>query len=178
MTFKTLLAAGALSLALGGTAGAGTIVFSASADYSGPFADVMPDAMAGLRATIDWWNREVGADLGVDVDLRIYDMRYDPAVIARTSPAILSSDAPVMHLGFGSPDLTTLMGRLPQDRVPMLIGTAMVGLVWRPGAGTSRCGPPTAMNSPACSRIFRSRRGMCCASPPSRPRTRPGSSIR
>src|SRR5690554_5650410 len=27
-----------------------------------------------------------------------------------------------IHLGFGSPDLTTLMSRLPQDRVPMLIG--------------------------------------------------------
>ena len=37
-----------------------------------------------------------------------------------------------MHLGFGSPDLTTLMKRLPADKVPMLIGTAMVGLVWQP----------------------------------------------
>ena len=25
------------------------------------------------------------------------------------------------------------MGRLPQDKVPMLLGTAMVGLVWKPG---------------------------------------------
>lgn len=133
MTIKTFLSAGLVSLALTtASVQAETIVFSASADYSGPFADVMPDAMAGLNATIDWWNREVGAGLGVEVDLRIYDMRYDPAVIARTWPSILSSDQPVMHLGFGSPDLTTLMGRLPQDRVPMLIGTAMVGLVWQP----------------------------------------------
>lgn len=133
MRLKTILGAAAVSLAFAHTAASQTYVFSASADYSGPFADVMPDAMAGLRATINWWNAEVGADLGVDVDLRIYDMRYDSAVIARTWPSILSSDEPVIHLGFGSPDLTTLMGRLPQDRVPMLIGTAMVGLVWRPG---------------------------------------------
>lgn len=136
MKLRISLAAGALALGLsGGFSGpsqAETYVFSASADYSGPFADVMPDAMAGLRAAVDWWNHEVGAGLGVDVDLRIYDMRYDSAVIARTWPAILSSDNPVIHLGFGSPDLVTLMGRLPQDRVPMLIGTAMVGLVWRP----------------------------------------------
>lgn len=133
MTIRTLLASAAMALALGGTASAGTVVFSASADYSGPFADVMPDAMAGLKTTVDWWNKEVGAGLGVEVDLRITDMRYDPAVIAREWPAILSKDSPVMHLGFGSPDLTTLMGRLPNDKVPMLIGTAMVGLVWKPG---------------------------------------------
>lgn len=132
MKLKTLLLAGALALTMG-AAEAKTYVMSASADYSGPFADVMPDAMAGLKATIDWWNREVGAGLGVDVELKIYDMRYDSAVVAKTWPAILKGDQPIMHLGFGSPDLVTLMKRLPNDKVPMLLGTAMVGLVWAPG---------------------------------------------
>lgn len=132
MKIKTILAAGLLALGMTNTAAAQTYVFSASADYSGPFADVMPDAMAGLRATIDWWNATTGDEMGVNVDLRIHDMRYDASVIARTWPTILSSERPVIHLGFGSPDLTTLMGRLPNDRVPMLIGTAMVGLVWQP----------------------------------------------
>src|ERR1700684_3287239 len=107
-------------------------VMSASADYSGPFADVMPNAMSGLLAINTWWNKEVGEKLGVKVDIKITDMRYDAAVIARTWPSILSRDKPIMHLGFGSPDLTTLMKRLPNDKVPMLIGTAMVGLVWQP----------------------------------------------
>lgn len=133
MKLKTLLAASAFSLAAAGASWGETYVMTASADYSGPFADVMPDAMAGLKATIDWWNANTGKDLGVDVQLKIYDMRYDGAVIAKTWPAILSGDKPIMHLGFGSPDLTTLMGRLPNDKVPMLIGTAMVGLVWKPG---------------------------------------------
>src|SRR6201992_2907516 len=107
-------------------------VMSASADYSGPFADVMPSAMSGIQAVVAWWNKDVGAKLGVKVDVKIYDMRYDAAVIARTWPSILSRDKPIMHLGFGSPDLTTLMKRLPNDKVPMIIGTAMVGLVWQP----------------------------------------------
>ncbi|MCC5986354.1 MAG: ABC transporter substrate-binding protein [Pararhodobacter sp.] len=132
MRIKTILAAGVLGLGMANAAAAQTYVFSASADFSGPFADVMPDAMSGLRATVDWWNATTGEELGVNVDLRIHDMRYDASVIARTWPTILSSENPVMHLGFGSPDLTTLMGRLPNDRVPMLIGTAMVGLVWQP----------------------------------------------
>jgi branched-chain amino acid transport system substrate-binding protein len=37
-----------------------------------------------------------------------------------------------MHLGMGSPDLVGLMKRLPEDQVPMLMPTAMVGLVWAP----------------------------------------------
>lgn len=132
MTLKATLMAGAAALALAGPGLAETYTMTASADYSGPFADVMPDAMAGLKAMVDYWNAEVGEGLGVDVDLKIHDMRYDSAMIARTWPSILSGDQPIMHLGFGSPDLVTLMGRLPNDKVPMLLGTAMVGLVWQP----------------------------------------------
>ncbi len=132
MKLRAMLMAGAATLALSGAAVAEDYTITASADYSGPFADVMPDAMAGLNAMVDYWNAEVGEDLGATVNLKIYDMRYDSAVVARTWPSILSSDDPIMHLGFGSPDLVTLMGRLPNDKVPMLLGTAMVGLVWKP----------------------------------------------
>jgi ABC-type branched-subunit amino acid transport system substrate-binding protein len=123
-----IYAAGALPAA------AAEYVMSASADYSGPFAGVMPNAMAGINAVSDWWNKDVGSKLGVTVRIKIYDMRYDPSVIARTWPSILSSDKPILHLGFGSPDMSTLMKRLPNDKVPMLIGTAMVGLVWTPNS--------------------------------------------
>jgi branched-chain amino acid transport system substrate-binding protein len=122
----------AVAIILAPTARAAEYVMSASADYSGPFADVMPSAMSGIKAVTNWWNKDVGQKLGVKVNIKIYDMRYDAAVIARTWPSILSSDSPIMHLGFGSPDLTTLMKRLPSDKVPMIIGTAMVGLVWQP----------------------------------------------
>src|SRR3954464_7240269 len=129
LAVSTVLAA---ALALPQPARSAEYVMSASADYSGPFADVMPSAMSGITAIANWWNKEVGQKLGVKVDVRISDMRYDAAVIARTWPSILSRDKPIMHLGFGSPDLTTLMKRVPNDKVPMLIGTAMVGLVWQP----------------------------------------------
>ena len=54
------------------------------------------------------------------------------SVVASTWPSILATDKPIMHLGFGTPDLITLMKRLPGDKVPMLMSTAMVGLVWKP----------------------------------------------
>ncbi|MGE3066254.1 MAG: ABC transporter substrate-binding protein [Hyphomicrobiaceae bacterium] len=132
MKFKRTLLAAAMLAASSLSAPAADYIFSASADYSGPFADVMPNAMSGINAVANWWNAEVGKKLGVNVQVKIYDMRYDPAQIAKTWPSILSSDHPIMHLGFGSPDLVTLMKRLPGDKVPMLIGTAMVGLVWVP----------------------------------------------
>jgi ABC-type branched-subunit amino acid transport system substrate-binding protein len=132
MTLRRTALAAAFLAATALPAASAEYVMSASADYSGPFADVMPNAMSGINTIVDWWNREVGEGLGVKVNVKIYDMRYDPAVIARTWPSILASDKPILHLGFGSPDLTTLMKRLPDDKVPMLIGTAMVGLVWTP----------------------------------------------
>jgi len=125
MTIKLKLILAAAALAVAQPTFAAEYVMSASADYSGPFADVMPNAMSGLIAINNWWNKEVGEKLGVKVDIKITDMRYDAAVIARTWPSILSRDKPIMHLGFGSPDLTTLMKRLPNDKVPMLIGTTV-----------------------------------------------------
>lgn len=131
MKLNIMLAAG-LAVLWAGAADAKTYVMTASADFSGPFADVMPNNVAGLKAIVKYWNETKGAELGVDVDLKVYDMRYDGAVVAKTWPAALASDSPIMHLGFGSPDLVTLMGRLPNDKVPMLLGTALVGLVWKP----------------------------------------------
>lgn len=132
MAFRTTFAAAAMLAAVSLPAYAAEYTMSASADFSGPFADVMPNAMSGIESVTAWWNKEVGTKLGVKVNIKIYDMRYDAAVIARTWPSILSRDQPIMHLGFGSPDLTTLMTRLPNDKVPMLIGTAMVSMVWKP----------------------------------------------
>ena len=88
----SILAAAMLAASSFGTQAA-DYVFSASADYSGPFADVMPNAMSGINAVADWWNKEVGQKLGVNVKVKIYDMRYDPAQIAKTWPAILSRRA-------------------------------------------------------------------------------------
>lgn len=130
MKLRAMLLAGAIGVLSSLPASAAEYVMSVSADFSGPFANVMPDAMSGVKSVIKWWNKEVGAGIGVTVVPKIYDMRYDAAVIAKTWPSILSSDKPIMHLGFGSPDLVTLMKRLPNDKVPMLLGTAMVGLVW------------------------------------------------
>ncbi|ADZ69504.1 ABC transporter substrate-binding protein [Polymorphum gilvum] len=132
MRLKSMLLAATLAAVMSLPAAAKDYVISASADYSGPFADVMPNAMAGINAVADWWNKAVGDKLGVKAQIKIYDMRYDAAVVAKTWPAILSADAPIAHLGFGTPDLVTLMKRLPNDKVPMIMGTAMVGLVWAP----------------------------------------------
>ena len=57
---KQSLVAAAIVIAGAVPARAAEYVMSASADYSGPFADVMPSAMSGIQAVANWWNKEVG----------------------------------------------------------------------------------------------------------------------
>ena len=61
---KQSLAAAAIVVVGVFPARAAEYVMSASADYSGPFADVMPSAMSGIQAVANWWNKEVGKGLG------------------------------------------------------------------------------------------------------------------
>jgi branched-chain amino acid transport system substrate-binding protein len=126
------LSAAALLTFAPASAMAADYVMSASADFTGPFADVAPSTVSGIRAIAAWWNDTKGKELGTNVDIKVHDMRYDASVVASTWPSILAADKPIMHLGFGTPDLITLMKRLPGDKVPMLMSTAMVGLVWKP----------------------------------------------
>jgi len=109
-----------------------TYTFSNSVDFTGPFADVMPSWHSGHRAMAAWWNDTRGRELGAKVVLKVHDMHYDTAVTAQSWPGILASDKPVLHMGMGTPDLIGLMKRLPDDKVPMTMPTAMVGLVWAP----------------------------------------------
>jgi len=128
-----LAAAVAASLAIGVDARAETVYnFSVSVDYTGPYAAVMDSWHGGQVAMVDWWNKTRGKELGVRVNLKTYDMRYNPSVVAQNWPSILSGDKPILHLGMGAPDLISLMKRLPEDKVPMIMGTAMVGTVWVP----------------------------------------------
>ena len=72
-------------------------VMSASADFTGPFADVMPSTVSGIRAIAAWWNDTKGKELGTNVDIKVHDMRYDASVVASTWPSILSTDKPIRH---------------------------------------------------------------------------------
>lgn len=108
--------------------------FSNAVDFTGPFADVMPSWHSGHTTMVAWWNDTRGKELGAQVVLKVHDLRYDTAVTAQTWPSILATDKPVLHLGMGTPDLVALMKRLPDDKVPMTMPTAMVGLVWAPNS--------------------------------------------
>ena len=128
-----MLAAGAFALlsATGQPAQAQTNYnVSISLDYSGPFAAVMDSWYGGQQSVFDWWNETRGKNLGVKLNVKTYDMRYDASQVARTWPQILADDKPIVFLGMGTPDLVSLMKRLPADKVPMIMGTAMVAPLW------------------------------------------------
>lgn len=122
-----LLGAGAMT-----AAAETTYNVSVSLDYTGPFANVMDSWWGGQQSVFDWWNDTRGRQLGIKLNVKTYDMRYDPSVVARTWPQIVSQDKPIVFLGMGTPDLISLMKRLPEDKVPMIMGTAMVAPLWTP----------------------------------------------
>lgn len=117
----------------GTAAGAKTYNQAWLVDYSGPYADVYDELQDAREATNNWWNKEVGADLGVQLKGKTYDHRYDAAQVASMWPGILSEISPIMALGVGGPDVAALQQRLPQDKVPMLMNTAGYGYAWTPG---------------------------------------------
>lgn len=105
---------------------------SASCDFSGPYADMFLPMDNGRKIVLAWWNETVGKKLGVKLNYKPYDMRYDATIVASTWPGILSGDKPLSHLGEGGPSVAALMQRLPKDKIPMFMSTATYGYIWLP----------------------------------------------
>jgi branched-chain amino acid transport system substrate-binding protein len=103
-----------------------------SVDYTGPYGVIMPQFETSRKAFFAWWNETKGKELGINVKVKAYDMRYDPSVVASTWPGILTGDKPIAHMGLGGPDVAALMKRLPKDKVPMIMSTATYGFIWVP----------------------------------------------
>lgn len=121
-----------LGLALGAAAQAETKYGIASlGDYTGPYTAVFPQMNMGREAVIAWWNKAVGAGLGIQVTTKTFDTRYDAAATASLWPGIKAELSPIAIFGLGGPDVAALQQRLPEDGVPMLMGTAAYGFGWR-----------------------------------------------
>lgn len=101
-------------------------------DFSGPFASVMPFFAGARESVLSWWNAEQGAKLGVKLELKPFDTRYDTAQTASLWPGVLASTKPVIGFSLGGPDTAALQQRLPNDKVPMILGSASNGFGWRP----------------------------------------------
>jgi len=103
-----------------------------SGDYSGPYADVMPRASGCYNAFIDYWNDTTGKDIGVKLITKIYETRYDPAMVASVWPGVKEELNPLTWLGIGGPDVAALRERLPDDKIPMTLTTGVYGFMWTP----------------------------------------------
>lgn len=101
-------------------------------DFSGPYAGVFAEWMQARETTLAWWNKEVGSKLGVHIDLKQYDNRYDTAQTASLWPTVKAELKPILIFGVGAPDVAALQQRLPDDKIPMFMGTAGYGYAWKP----------------------------------------------
>ncbi|MDP2743402.1 MAG: ABC transporter substrate-binding protein [Hydrogenophaga sp.] len=133
-TFLKLTTALATGLLLNAPAHAQTttINVAAFADFAGPYANVMQQMQGGRLAVIEWWNKEVGSKLNVQIVVKTFDTRYDVAQTASLWPGIKAEVKPAILLGLGGPDAAALQQRLPEDKIPMLMSTATYGFGWKP----------------------------------------------
>jgi branched-chain amino acid transport system substrate-binding protein len=122
-----------ISLLLGQKVGAATIYnISSSVDLSGGYADTGKSAPSYQKIFLAWWNQEIGKDIGVQLNVNVRDSHYDSTVVASYWPGVLSSEKPIIYMGFGGADVNALMKRLPQDKVPMVNNTGAYGYIWKP----------------------------------------------
>lgn len=128
---KAVTAAGIAAASLAPAAAQTVYQVPALSDYSGPFAAIMPMVGPGREGVVNWWNAEVGAKIGVKLDMKTYDTRYDTAQTASLWPGVLATK-PLIGLSLGGPDVSALQQRLPTDKVPMILGSAATGFSWRP----------------------------------------------
>jgi len=101
-------------------------------DFSGSWAQLFKAWIPMQKAVFAWWNDTEGNRLGVELELKHYDGRYDSSVIASMWPGILAECKPIIALGGGGADVAALQQRLPSDKVPVIYGTATYGYGWRP----------------------------------------------
>ncbi|MAW88102.1 MAG: ABC transporter substrate-binding protein [Nitratireductor sp.] len=101
-------------------------------DFSGPYADIMPVLASGRETVFNWWNETRGKELGVTLNFKNYETRYDAAQVASLWPGIKSELNPIAVVGLGGPDVAALSERLPEDKIPMFMSTAAYGFAWKP----------------------------------------------
>lgn len=109
-----------------------TINIASLADFTGPYANVMPEWAGARAAVFEWWNKEVGSKLNAQLAIKTFDTRYDVAQTSSLWPGIKAELKPVLVLGLGGPDAAALQQRLPEDKIPMLLATAAYGFGWKP----------------------------------------------
>lgn len=129
---RAVLAGAAFGAALAPVQAQSTYQIPSLSDFSGPFSSVMPFFAGARESVLSWWNAEQGAKLGVKLELKPFDTRYDTAQTASLWPGVLASTRPIIGFALGGPDTAALQQRLPTDKVPLILGSASNGFAWRP----------------------------------------------
>lgn len=102
-------------------------------DFVGPYADIAAPVFNGREAVIRWWNAEIGKDLGINLTVKNFDTRSDPAQAASLWPSI-SAEKPIALMSFGASDAMPLRDRLAEAKVPLFFGGAVPIPLWLPDA--------------------------------------------
>jgi branched-chain amino acid transport system substrate-binding protein len=138
-------AAVALVIASGTCAATAEVEYNIAglADFSGPAADSSKQTVS-RDSVVKWWNDNEGKKLGVKLNIKEYDSRYDGTVVASMWPGILRETHPILGFGLGGADLNALQQRLPTDKVPIIYPGSAYGFGWLPNQWAFNPSPPYA----------------------------------
>ncbi len=106
--------------------------FLSCSDWSGPYAEIMPDYFNGRTSVLAWWNKTVGERLGVKINMKDYDTRYDAAETASMYARVLPTDKPIAVLTLGGPTVAGIKERLVEDKIPAVHQTSGYGYMNNP----------------------------------------------
>lgn len=111
----------------GGAADSGPIKVGAVFDLSGPTAGPGEPYSQGMRAYIDWKNKNGGIE-GRQIELVFDDYQYQVPNAEQLYSQFVSQDNVVVFQGWGTGDTEALRGKIAEDKIPFMSASYSINL--------------------------------------------------
>ncbi len=132
MLFSLIIIATLLLAACGGgaapAADAGPIKVGAIFDLSGPTAGPGAPYSEGMKAYIDWKNKNGGVE-GRQLELISQDYAYQVPNAEQLYSQFVTEDNVVVFQGWGTGDTEALRGKIAEDKIPFMSASYSINLV-------------------------------------------------
>jgi branched-chain amino acid transport system substrate-binding protein len=103
------------------------------ADITGPFSEMFRIILPAQNLVYGWWNENEGKKIGVKLVNKVYDTRYDAAETASIHARAVVSDKPIAILTGGAAMVLPIMGKLSEQKIPVIHSTSGVSFFHQPG---------------------------------------------
>lgn len=103
------------------------------ADVTGPYSELWRIIGPSQALVFDWWNENVGKEIGVKLVNKVYDTRYDAAETASIHARSVTADRPIAILTGGGPMILPIVEKIAEQKIVAIHGTCGYGFLHRQG---------------------------------------------